>query len=133
MKRYLPSSYVSAARTLLASGFDAEDVAQSLKRQLSKKKALRLLPDIVQGLRDLHGLEDVSRITVTTAKPMTAASRTSVMSLIHKTYGAKAQVAEKIDPELLGGFSLQCEDDVTDYSLASLLKNLKSFIQNTPV
>lgn len=133
MKRYLATSYVNAARSLLASGHDPKDVAQSIIRQLTRRKSLKLLPQVVDGLSQLKDTSDAPRVVVTTAQPLTDASRVTMQSLVTSKYGANARVTERIQKEYLGGFSLQNEDDVTDFSVSTLLSNLKSFIQNTPV
>jgi F-type H+-transporting ATPase subunit delta len=65
------------------------------------------------------------RIRVKSAKPLSNASRSKIVSHLKNTFGFEPVLQETVDASLLGGVVLQVGDTVYDSSLRSRLKQLK--------
>ncbi|MBL7923101.1 MAG: ATP synthase F1 subunit delta [Bacteroidia bacterium] len=63
---------------------------------------------------------------VTTATPMDAALRETIMGMVRKSKGDKVELVEKVDPSLIGGFILRVGDEQHNTSVSRKLKQLKN-------
>ncbi len=93
---------------------------------LLERGRLSQLPGIARNLRLLVD-EQVGRVraTVTSARPLDAATEARLASAIGKTTGRAVVLEKKVDPALLGGIVTQVGDLVYDGSLQTELQALR--------
>lgn len=63
---------------------------------------------------------------VSTATPMDAALRETILNMVKKSKGDKVELVEEVDPSLIGGFVLRVGDQQYDTSVSRRLKQLKN-------
>ena len=75
-------------------------------------------------------LRGIQSAEVTSATPLTAASRAELQALVTKQTGhTQVQLTEKVDPELIGGFVLRVGDNQIDDSVRTSLRKLRTSLQ----
>lgn len=98
-----------------------------------RRKREMYLPDIAERyLYQYDLLKNITRGTVTSAAPLTEAQRKVVTDLVAKEASTDFVLTEKIDPDLIGGFTLRIGDFLYDGSLSSRLRELKQEFDNNP-
>ncbi|MDB5269511.1 MAG: synthase subunit delta [Hymenobacter sp.] len=81
-------------------------------------------------LAQYNVLQGIQSAQVTSATPLTAASRAEMQALVTKQTGhADVQLSEKVDPELIGGFVLRVGDKQIDDSVRTSLRKLRTSLQ----
>lgn len=77
--------------------------------------------EFVAQYRTYKGIE---KATVTTPFPLTETLRARFKTLVAEQTGKTVELAEKVDPELIGGFVLKIGDRLMDNSVRHKLKTL---------
>lgn len=94
---------------------------------LNDKRRAMILPWVCDAFRrklDVqHGREDVF---VTTATPLSEAQRESIRSQVKRLSGREAILVEKVDPEVLGGITIQVGDRLYDMTVRRRLRDLRA-------
>ncbi len=71
----------------------------------------------------------VKRVTVTTARPLSGKQRDQVKKLVEKKVGAnQIEMVEAVKPEIIGGIVLAWDDQTLDLSLAAKVRQLKTHL-----
>ncbi|GAB3859789.1 ATP synthase F1 subunit delta [Hymenobacter terrigena] len=81
-------------------------------------------------LAQYNVMQGIQSAQVTSATPLTPASRAEIRALVTKQTGlAEVQLTEKVDPELIGGFVLRVGDNQIDDSVRTSLRKLRTSLQ----
>lgn len=100
---------------------------------VTRKNREPLLAAIAEEFHQAYNEEKgIGQASVTTTVPMDNALRTEIESIVRKLSDKKqVEVAENVDPELIGGFILNVGDQQIDASVRSKLNALKlKFLEN---
>lgn len=68
---------------------------------------------------------------VTTVKKLSDSAKQDIINRLKSTLGYQVEIEEKLDPDLIGGFTIQVNDTVIDASVKSQLQTLKSKMVNS--
>ena len=75
-------------------------------------------------------LQGIQSAEVTSATPLTPASRAEIEKLVTQQTGlTQVQLHEKVDPELIGGFVLRVGDQQIDDSVRTSLRKMRTSLQ----
>lgn len=129
MKKYLPTSYASAAIELVSQGYSHEDIAHVLLTHLKKAKRLTFMPAIVAEIEERVALGDGQIIDVYSAQPLDEKSKKEITQLTEKLYKAPVTLRTHEDSSLVGGLTLKNGDEVIDFSVATLVSHLHTHIK----
>jgi F-type H+-transporting ATPase subunit delta len=96
---------------------------------LVKKSRLDILADVISEFAKLNDrLNNVERISITSAFPMAADQVEAIKTRLQQKL-SKGIVAEvKVEPGLIGGFKIKVGDQVYDLSIETQLKQLKQSV-----
>ena len=93
---------------------------------LTKKNRESLITSISDEYQKLYNQQNAIEVaTVTTVEPLTDAQRTEFKELVAKATGKTAQLTEKTDEALIGGYVLKVGDSQVDTSIRRKLNDLK--------
>ncbi|WP_026630871.1 ATP synthase F1 subunit delta [Dyadobacter alkalitolerans] len=93
---------------------------------ITKKNREAILDEIANEFIQSYNLnQGIQRATVTTTTPLTEELRKQFSDMVAAKTGRTVQLAEKIDPNLIGGYVLKIDDRQIDASLRSRLNELK--------
>ena len=102
-----------------------QDKTINFLKVLGEAKRLSLLPTICSEYRRLIAEKNASsEIEVTSAYELTNEQMAPITQRLEKRYGKNIAVRSKIDPALIGGFSVKCGDEVIDLSIKGRLDKL---------
>jgi F-type H+-transporting ATPase subunit delta len=115
--------------------------ARNLALVLARRRRLELLPDIVTWFGELADrAQGVRRVTVITAAPLTDDQRSRLRQRLTRGPGApgaagpngepppgarEVQLAEEVEPAILGGLVIRQGDIIQDYSVKARLEALR--------
>jgi F-type H+-transporting ATPase subunit delta len=115
--------------------------ARNLALVLARRRRLELLPDIVTWFGELADrAQGVRRVTVITAAPLTDDQRSRLRQRLARGPGApgaggpggeplpgarEVQLAEEVEPAILGGLVIRQGDIIQDYSVKARLEALR--------
>ncbi len=98
-------------------------VSMSFMEIIARKRREEFLESIAEEYTNLYKQDKgIATAIVTSAIPLDEALKEKITGIVNKTTGAKAELVEKTDRRLIGGFILRVGDKQYD---ASILKNLK--------
>jgi len=85
-----------------------------------------ILPEIASSFLEAYKQhKGIHTLLLTTAAPISAATRTALVDQVKKSAGFQhVELHEKVDPTLIGGFVLQVGDRLVDASIAYDLKKI---------
>jgi len=129
MKTYLPTSYAAAAIELVKKGYSPADVSKVLIHHLRKAKRSSLVYSIAEHVEELAKLGEGEVVDVYTTHPVDAQDKKNIADLAHELYGVKVSLREHEDRSLIGGIILRRGDEVTDYSVATLVAKLHTYLK----
>jgi F-type H+-transporting ATPase subunit delta len=87
-----------------------------------------ILPEIVeQFLVQYNIMKKISRVLITTATPIDEATLTEIKEKLLKSTstGDSLEITTKIDPSIIGGYTVEMDNKLYDASVAHKLENLK--------
>ncbi|MFT4033476.1 MAG: ATP synthase F1 subunit delta, partial [Siphonobacter sp.] len=99
---------------------------------ITKKNRESILSAVAtEFTRQYQKLKGIEVAHLTTAAPLTDTQRTEFKSTIAKQTGKQIELAEKVDPQLIGGYVLRVGDTQIDNTIKNRLNTLKlQFAQN---
>ena len=107
-----------------------ESKTSNLVKVLGESKRISLIPHISKEYRKLlSGTKSSSEVVITSAFELSAEQLEKVTDLLKGRYGDSLTVEQVIDNSLIGGFSIKCGDEVTDYSIKGKLEKLRNQIK----
>lgn len=102
----------------------------NLVKVLGESKRISLIPHISKEYRKLlSGKKSSSEVVITSAFELSAEQLEKVTNSLKGRYGDSLTVEQVIDNSLIGGFSIKCGDEVTDYSIKGKLEKLRNQIK----
>jgi F-type H+-transporting ATPase subunit delta len=110
------------------------DLTLSFFRIITEKNRERLLPLIATEFHHAYNVhQGIGKASVITAVPLETGLREEILALARKMVGkSQVELAEKVDPEIIGGFILNSGSLQVDSSIKHQLKILQlSFSNNT--
>jgi len=85
-----------------------------------------LFAEIAHSFNDqMKAYKGIVPMTITSASPLAASTRESILSKIRGSVKGELEITEEIDPELIGGFIVRMGDTQIDASISNQLNNLK--------
>ena len=107
-----------------------ESKTSNLVKVLGESKRISLIPHITKEYRKLlSGTKSSSEVVITSAFELSAEQLEKVVDSLKGRYGDSSTVEQVIDNSLIGGFSIKCGDEVTDYSIKGKLEKLRNQIK----
>ena len=107
-----------------------ESKTSNFIKVLGESKRISLLPHISKEYRKLlSGTKGSSEVLITSAFDLTDEQLKKVTDSLKGRYGDSLTVEQVIDKSLIGGFSIKCGDEVTDYSVKGKLEKLRNQIK----
>lgn len=91
---------------------------------------VKLLPQIneqFQALKRDH--DNVARATIVSAYPLTSEQRDELRGALARRFGRQIEIAEEVDPSLLGGARILVGDQVIDRSVVGQLNKMSRQIK----
>jgi F-type H+-transporting ATPase subunit delta len=126
------SDYAIALYDAVAEQPDqAHLIVERFTKQLRHEHQSRLLPLIMDKIVEVEALRnDEIVVKVTSAMPLTDAGRQQLTSQLQKgTVKQTITFQESVDPELIGGVTLQIGDTIVDASTVNALDQLAARLQ----
>ena len=107
-----------------------ESKTSNLVKVLGESKRISLIPHISKEYRKLlSGTKSSSEVVITSAFELSVEQLEKVTDSLKGRYGDSLTVEQVIDNSLIGGFSIKCGDEVTDYSIKGKLEKLRNQIK----
>ena len=107
-----------------------ESKTSNFIKVLGESKRISLLPHISKEYRKLlSGTKGSSEVLITSAFELTEEQLKTVTDSLKERYGDALTVEQVLDKSLIGGFSIKCGDEVTDYSVKGKLEKLRNQIK----
>ena len=107
-----------------------ESKTSNFVKVLGESKRISLIPHIFAEYRKLlSGTKGSSEVLITSAYKLTDEQLNKVSDSLKDRYGDSLSVEQVIDKSLIGGFSIKCGDEVTDYSVKGKLEKLRNQIK----
>ena len=107
-----------------------ESKTSNFIKVLGESKRISLLPHISKEYKKLlSGTKGSSEVLITSAFELTDEQLKKVTDSLKGRYGDSLTVEQVIDKSLIGGFSIKCGDEVTDYSVKGKLEKLRNQIK----
>lgn len=102
------------------------DVTRAFFDIVLKKNREAFLPDFAQAFIDLYNRHnDITVVTLTTAVEPNNATLMKVKQVLKEKAGVKnIELIEKVDPAIIGGFVLEYDGKMIDYSISRRLEIL---------
>lgn len=112
--------------TAASAKADDKDLA-SILELLRQNGRIGMIRDIAIAYEDIYRKENhIFRVTVTAAAPMEPAEENRLKDLIASHLGgAKMEYTFRVDPDLIGGFTVSIENERLDASVKNELKQLR--------
>jgi F-type H+-transporting ATPase subunit delta len=106
-------------------------VSYAIFNIITKKNRESILDEIAnEFIKAYNSYQGIQKATVVTTTPLTDDLRSRFMEIVKEKTGKTVQLAEKINPALIGGYVLTIEDRQIDASLRSRLNELKLQLVN---
>ena len=103
------------------------DLTLSLFTIINRKNRTAYLYDIALEFEHQYKqAKGIQEAEVTSASPLTTDQKEAFAGMVAQISGKKAELSEKIDESIIGGFVLKIEDRQVDESIKSKLEKLKS-------
>ena len=107
-----------------------ESKTSNFIKVLGESKRISLLPHISKEYRKLlSGTKGSTEVLITSAFELTDEQLKKFADSLKGRYGDSLTVEQVIDKSLIGGFSIKCGDEVTDYSVKGKLEKLRNQIK----
>ena len=97
---------------------------------MGESKRISLIPQISKEYKKLlSGTKGSNDVVVTSAFELTDEQLNKITTSLVGRYGDSLNIEQLVDISLIGGFSIKCGDEVTDYSIKGKLEKLKNQIK----
>ena len=107
-----------------------ESKTSNFIKVLGESKRISLLPHISREYKKLlSGTKGSSEVLITSAFELTDEQLKNCLLYIKGRYGDPLNIEQVVDISLIGGFSIKCGDEVTDYSIKGKLEKLRNQIK----
>ena len=101
---------------------------------LMEKKRLVILPQIIEGYRDLsERARGIRRAEVTTAVTLPQDHEQTLVGRLEKITGHSILLEKRVDPGILGGMMVRLGDRIIDRSVRRTLLEMRHDLLNVPI
>lgn len=108
---------------------NSEELIKGLMEYLEDQENLRLLPEITKSLEnEVSKAQNKDTIIVTSAISLSDNQLQNIKSLLIKKFKKDLPVTNKIDPDLIGGFTIKVNDWFLDSSIVYEIKYFKRLL-----
>ncbi|MFA6410295.1 MAG: ATP synthase F1 subunit delta [Candidatus Buchananbacteria bacterium] len=122
-KKYAIALYQVAKES---NATELKQALQNLIKILARKGLLSSADKIISDFKKYYNeKEGIVEITIETAFALSLAEKEDLIKEMKKNTGQQIELAEKINPELIGGMILHFNDTLIDGSLKTQLQNLR--------
>lgn len=105
---------------------NVEDITLSLINLIVKNGREIFLPAIARNfIHETKKFKGITESVLTTAVTVDEKVRKQVTDLISDVFKTKVELQENIDPEIVGGFILQIDDNYIDASIRNKLRKIR--------
>ena len=109
---------------------EIESKTSNFVRVLGESKRISLIPHISKEYKKLlSGTKGSSEVFITSAFELSEEQVDKITESLKGRYGDSLTVEQVIDKSLIGGFSIKCCDEFTDYSVKGKLEKLRNQIK----
>ena len=109
---------------------EIETKTSNFVRVLGESKRISLIPHISKEYKKLlSGTKGSSEVFITSSFELSEEQVDKITESLKGRYGDSLTVEQVIDKSLIGGFSIKCGDEVTDYSVKGKLEKLRNQIK----
>jgi F-type H+-transporting ATPase subunit delta len=98
-----------------------------------KRRAMYLIEVIDEFNRLVEFAKGISRVTVTTAVPLSVKEEASLIAKLAERTGGQIELEKKVDPRIIGGVVVLLNDDIIDGSVRYGLDRLEEQLQKIKV
>lgn len=103
-----------------------EELSKKFIHLITKNRREYLLAAIAENyLKILKEQKGITEVTLSSAATLDEATKALILSKIKSLTSDKVEVVEKVDESLIGGFTIQIEDQKVDASVANQLRTIK--------
>lgn len=103
-----------------------EEVSKKFIRLITTNGREYMLSVIAESyLKLLKRQQGITEVTLTSAIQLDEATKATILAKVKGLVTAKVDVTEKIDKDLIGGFTIQIGDQMVDASVANQLSTIK--------
>ena len=100
-------------------------------RLLIQNKRIAVIPEIAAQFTDLKNKHDQRcESTITSCYELTQQQQQQIVANLTKKYGCTIVANFIVDEKLIGGLRIQVSNEITDYSISSMLKRLQYSLLN---
>lgn len=100
-------------------------IVKTILSHLKQSGQLDLLPGVVEGLQKSPEYQNSkNRVMLTSASSMTTPELAQVHRYLKKSLGSAYDLTQIIDPQLVGGFTLQINDTFIDASVLGKINSV---------
>lgn len=114
------------------TGTDISAMTATFLRLLISKTREGELPEIIAGfIQQYKSMKDIHTVKLTTATPISEEVKASLVEQVRKTSKLeKIELETAVNPDLIGGFTLQTGDQLVDASIAYELQEISRQFEN---
>lgn len=120
-------------RKAIVTGLLASRIHPSALRlvlMLVERGRSHLLPNVSEEFhRQLNAHRGVVTATVTSAVPLTADETAAIRSRVEAMAGSRVELRSEVNPDLIGGLTIQVRDRLLDASIRGRLERLRDQLQ----
>ena len=99
---------------------------------ITENRREKHIPGIFRDLEELYRKDQgIKTAVLTTATPISETIVDQIQKSLEKEFGAKVELRQSVDEELIGGFVLRVDDNQYDASVSSQLKKIKEKLLQT--
>jgi len=107
-------------------GGNVEDITLSLLDLIVKNGRETFIPAIARNfIHETKKFKGITETILTTAIAVDEKVTKQITGLISDVFRTKVELKENIDPEIVGGFILQIDDNYIDASIRNKLRKIK--------
>lgn len=107
-------------------GGSVEVITLSIIDLIVKNGRESFIPSIARNfIHDTKKFKGITESVLTTAVDVDDSIRKQITDLISGVFNTKVELKENIDPEIIGGFILQIDDNYIDASIRNKLRKIK--------
>jgi len=105
---------------------NVEKITLSLLDLIVKNGRESFIPAIARNfIHETKKFKGITESVLTTAIKVDDNVRKQIIDLISKVFNTKVELKENLDPEIVGGFILQVDDNYIDASIRNKLRKIK--------
>lgn len=136
LRELLSSPFIKPAKQTLSMerifGSYVDELVVGLLAVMIKNRRISIFKSLTQEYEKLYEKHlGVTRIAVTTSRPLSDEKRNELLSRLEKSCGGKVHLETLIDPSIIGGIIIEQDDILIDHSVRNFLTEVASRIASS--